>query len=368
MESQTGSLESLELNVVNLNFWSNRRVLVTGHTGFKGSWLLLLLSRLGAKLYGFSLAPPTQPNLYQCAGVRGLITEEIGDVCDYAKLQRFVDQVQPQVIFHLAAQSLVRKSYEQPLRTYSTNVLGVANILESVRHCSAVKAILVVTSDKCYENRESSLGYVEGDALGGDDPYSSSKACAELVVSAYRKSFWQLPSASGIATARAGNVIGGGDWGPDRLVPDCFSAWASGRELVLRNPYSIRPWQHVLDALYGYLMLAANLFEKPLEFSQAWNFGPGNKDCITVQELVRSLRDQWGSGDVKLDAASHPPETGCLQLNSAKARSLLGWQPGWSLDVALARVVEWFRAYQEKANMQSVCFQQINDYLQRCEA
>ncbi len=345
--------------MITRDFWFGRKVFITGHTGFKGSWLILLLHYLGAEIHGFALAPPTMPNLYGCAESESLLTSKFGDVRDLGLLTESLNVAEPEVVIHLAAQSLVRKSYVQPEETYSTNVMGTVNLLEAVRSSQSVKAVIVVTSDKCYENRETFIGYREYDSLGGDDPYSSSKACAELVAMAYRKSFLPI-----LATARAGNVIGGGDWGQDRLVPDCLAAFAAGRDVILRNPKAVRPWQHVLEALSGYLILAEKLFLDPQTYAGAWNFGPDVRDCVAVEAVVGKLLDKWSCNcRVRIDKGAQYKETHQLRLDSSRARKNLGWSPCWNLEEALDSVVEWGKAYQDKADMRSVSLKQIEQFL-----
>ncbi len=299
----------------------------------------------GAKVTGFALVPPTTPSLHDAARLPQLIDSRTGDIRDLTQLLQTVRDCQPEVVLHLAAQSLVRASYEQPVETYATNVMGTVHLLEAVRQVPGVRAVVVVTSDKCYENREWLWGYREVEAMGGHDPYSSSKGCAELVTAAYRRSFF-AEGGPAIATARAGNVIGGGDWAPDRLVPDILHAFAQGRTVVLRNPGAIRPWQHVLEPLAGYLLLAQRLVEQGAPFADAWNFGPGRSSEVPVAEVANQLRHLWGEGTLELAGErSGPHEAGLLRLDSGKAASLLGWQPRLSLGEALAMTVDWHRQF-----------------------
>ena len=326
-------------NGMNREFWKDRRVFVTGHTGFKGSWLCTWLVDAGARVTGYALAPDTRPSLFDSAGVEQGMTSILADVRDAAAIQSALTASGAEIVFHLAAQSLVRESYRAPVETYATNVMGTANVLEAVRNTPSVRAVVVVTSDKCYENREWSWPYRESDPLGGHDPYSSSKACAELVAAAYRASF-HVP----IATARAGNVIGGGDWAKDRLVPDLMRAFAKGEAAVIRNPLAIRPWQHVLEPLHGYLILAESLLRG--EHADAWNFGPGDADVKPVQWVADELVRRWGNGaSWTQDSGSHPHEAHMLKLDSAKARTQLHWMPRLSLSEALDWIVEWHREF-----------------------
>lgn len=321
------------------DLWRNRRVFVTGHTGFKGAWLSLWLQRLGAEVTGYALAPDTTPSLFDAARVGEGMRSILGDVRDLDALRDALQQSNAEVVFHLAAQSLVRESYARPVDTYATNVMGTVHLLEAVRETKSVQAVVIVTSDKCYENRELAQPFREGEPLGGHDPYSNSKACAELVASAYRSSFFP-----NIATARAGNVIGGGDWAKDRLVPDLVRAFTNGEAAVIRNPLSIRPWQHVLEPLHGYLLLAESLLRG--EAADAWNFGPNESDIRPVQWVADALVSRWGNGARwTQDAAEHPHEAQTLKLDSTRARSLLRWTPRLSLDTALDWIVEWHRDF-----------------------
>jgi CDP-glucose 4,6-dehydratase len=339
---------------VNRDFWRGRRVFVTGHTGFKGSWLATWLTRLGAHVTGYALAPDETPNLFEAARVADDIDSRIGDVRDFESLRGALAGSDAEVVFHLAAQPLVRKSYENPVETYATNVMGTVHLLEAVRTQKSVRAVVVVTSDKCYENREWPWPYRENDALGGRDPYSSSKACQELVAAAYRQSF---PGAA-IATARAGNVIGGGDWARDRLVPDLIRAFSAGESAVIRNPASIRPWQHVLEPLCGYLLLAEKLVDGD-GFTQGWNFGPYEQDVRPVRWIADALVARWKDGaQWQQDGSTHPHEAMTLKLDSTRARTLLHWTPRLSLDESLDWIVEWHRA----ADRRAITLQQIERY------
>lgn len=326
---------------MNASLWRNRRVFLTGHTGFKGAWLALWLQRLGAEVTGYALAPDTAPNLFDAARVGEGMHSILGDVRDLDALRSALDASGAEVVLHLAAQSLVRESYARPVDTYATNVMGTVHLLEAVRESKNVKAVVVVTSDKCYENREWPWPYRENEPLGGHDPYSNSKACAELVASAYRASFF---GNARVATARAGNVIGGGDWAKDRLVPDLIRAFTNGESAVIRNPLAIRPWQHVLEPLHGYLMLAESLLRG--EHAEAWNFGPGDSDVRPVQWVADELARRWSDGaSWTQDRGSHPHEAHTLKLDSAKARTQLHWTPRLSLSEALDWIVEWHQAF-----------------------
>jgi CDP-glucose 4,6-dehydratase len=352
--------------VMKRDFWKGRRVLLTGHTGFKGSWLSLWLQLAGAELTGYSLDPPTSPSLFEAAGVSEGMTSLHGDVRDLAALQTAVSRHRPEIVIHMAAQPLVRHSYREPVETYATNVMGTVNLLEAVRRCRGVRVLLVVTTDKCYENRESLWGYREHDPLGGYDPYSSSKGCAELVTAAYRKSFFQPASPEdrvAVATARAGNVIGGGDWAADRLIPDIMRSIMAGTAVAIRNPEAIRPWQHVLEPLNGYLTLAERLWQEGETFGGAWNFGPDEADAKPVWWVTKRLTGCWGDGArSRLDPSPHPHETACLKLDCSKARALLGWSPRLDLPTALEWVVEWFRTYRAGGGVKEMTFGQIERY------
>lgn len=353
---------------MNPHFWRGKRVFLTGHTGFKGSWLSLWLQSLGAEITGYALNPNTQPNLFELAKVAEGMRSCIGDIRNLENLQSEMQSSQPDVVFHLAAQPLVRYSYINPIETYSTNVMGTVNVLEAIRKISSVKAVVIVTTDKCYENREWVWPYREDEAMGGHDPYSSSKGCAELVTAAYRASFFN-PSeykkhGVGIATARAGNVIGGGDWSGDRLIPDILRAINTGAPVQLRNPKAVRPWQHVLEPLNGYLTLAEKLCEEGNNFSEAWNFGPEQRDCLPVYEIAKRLVDLSGSSS-KLElvgSADQPHEAGLLKLDIAKACNFLKWKPLMDIDLSLKWIFEWNDAYQKKLDVRLLIENQINNY------
>jgi len=357
---------------VNRSFWNQRRVLLTGHTGFKGAWLSLWLQQLGASIVGYSLAPPTQPNLFDAAEIDSGMVSAFGDVRDRALLEATFVEHRPELAIHMAAQSLVRQSYRDPLETYETNVMGTAYVLDAARRCESVKAVVVVTSDKCYQNREWFWPYRETEPLGGSDPYSSSKACAELVAAAYRRSFFQAENGSRprvmVATVRAGNVIGGGDWAEDRLVPDCIRAFDSGAAVELRYPQSIRPWQHVLDPLSGYMTLCERLFDENGQFfADAWNFGPHPGDDATVGDVAQRIGRLWGNGVVTFADQKHiPHEAGVLRLDPNKSRSLLGWQNRWSLGRALEETVAWYKAWNQGHAIRDFSLEQIARYEAGC--
>lgn len=343
-------------------FWHGRRVLVTGHTGFKGSWLCLWLKSLGAEVHGYALPPPTDPALFEVAKIGDVLsTSEIGDLRDGEVLSAAVRRVRPEVVFHLAAQPLVRYSYRAPVETYAVNVMGTVHLLETVRQNDCVRAVVSVTTDKCYENREWPWGYRENEPLGGHDPYSSSKACAELVSAAYRASFL---AASGVAlaTARAGNVIGGGDWAQDRLLPDFLRAVDAGDILTIRSPGAIRPWQHVLEPLSGYLLLAEALVAGGAQAAEPWNFGPVDDDARPVGWILDQLAARVPELRWQCDSAEQPHEANFLKLDSSKARARLGWAPRWRLDKALDMTIAWHRAWRQGGDMRSVSLAQIADY------
>lgn len=348
--------------MVNRNFWNGKRVFLTGHTGFKGSWLSLWLSSMGAQVKGYALEAPTTPSLFETAKVTSVLESEIGDIRDYQKLSQSMNSFEPDVLIHMAAQPLVRFSYQEPIETYDTNVLGTAKVLEAARGCKQLKAIVSVTTDKCYENKEWIWGYREDESMGGHDPYSSSKGCAELVTSAYRRSF-MLQQGVGLATARAGNVIGGGDWAEDRLIPDILKAFEKKQSVIIRNPKSTRPWQHVLEPLSGYLILAQKLYDKPDEYSEGWNFGPHDIDTKPVDWILDNMIQMWPGASWKLDSGNHPHEAGFLKLDISKAKSRLNWQPTWSLETALDKIVKWQKAWLDSENMQAICLEEINEYM-----
>jgi CDP-glucose 4,6-dehydratase len=353
--------------MLNRSFWKGRNVLVTGHTGFKGSWLCLWLESLGANVTGYALAPPTQPNLFEQAKVADSLKSVSADIRDLPRLTSVLAECRPDVIFHMAAQSVVRRGYEDPIETYSSNVMGTVHLLEAVRQLKLRCAIVNVTSDKCYENREWVWGYRENEPMGGRDPYSNSKGCAELVTSAFRDSFFPPDSLQrhgvALASARAGNAIGGGDWTSDQLIPDLMRGFLTGKSCLIRNPAAVRPWQFVLEPLHGYILLAERLAEEGTRFASGWNFGPTDKDAKPVAWIADKLVSLWGAGAAwNLDAAAHPREAHFLKLDASKAKSCLDWHPVLPLDSALAWIVEWWRAFQAGADVGHLTRTQIERY------
>lgn len=349
--------------VIEQEFWRDRKVFITGHTGFKGSWLCLWLQRLGARVTGYALEPPTTPSVFEEAKViKGLEKSIVGDIRDANLFSQYMQKMKPGIVIHMAAQSLVRDSYINPVDTYSTNVMGTVNMLEAVRKTPTVKAVLNITSDKCYENIECIRGYREDDPMGGYDPYSSSKGCAELVSSAYRKSFLQDEGVA-LATARSGNVIGGGDWAKDRIVPDAIRAFVANETLMVRNPHATRPWQHVLEPLTGYLLLCQKLVEQTEEFSKSWNFGPDTEEVKPVSTLADIMIKSWG-GDARwrADKGMHPHEANYLKLDCSKAKTLLKWKPVWQLERGLDETVRWYKAWHQKRDMYSYTLDQIETF------
>lgn len=347
---------------MNTAFWHNKRVLLTGHTGFKGGWLALWLQQMGAEVSGFSLQPSTNPNLFAlCRVAEGMANSFIGDIRDAHALNSALKMAKPEIVFHLAAQPLVRHSYLKPIETYAINVMGTVNLLEIARATPSVRAIVIITSDKCYENQEWVWPYRENEPLGGHDPYSSSKACVELVASAYRRSFLNAADIA-LATARAGNVIGGGDWSTDRLLPDFLRAFTQGETLEIRSPNAIRPWQHALEPLRGYLLLAEKLYKHGKTYAEPWNFGPSDADARSVRWVVERLSSVTPGAKWIYREKEQPHEAGYLKLDSSKARNRLGWTPHWSLDVALAKTVEWHKAWCREDEMRAVTFAQIAEY------
>ena len=348
--------------------WSGKPVFLTGHTGFKGAWLALWLARLGARVTGYALNPPSNPSLFERARVADGMQSVIADLSDLPKLAAEMQRAQPEVVFHLAAQSLVRRSYADPVATYATNVLGTAHLLEAVRRTPSVRAVVVVTTDKCYENNEWAWGYRETDRLGGRDPYSNSKACAELVTQAFRDSFFTAGARRvAVASARAGNVIGGGDWAEDRLVPDFVRATLKGEPVRIRRPDAVRPWQHVLDPLHGYLLLAEKLLAEGERWAQGWNFGPDERDARNVRWVADRFVSLWGgAARWEQDRGEHPHEAAMLRLDISKARQVLGWRPAWDVERALERTVQWYNAHAGGADARSLVLEQIDAFLKDC--
>ena len=353
--------------MIDSTFWKDRKVLLTGHTGFKGSWLTIWLSHLGAKVSGCALPPPTTPNLFEVANIAAIANHIVCDIRDLSRLREIIQKEAPEIVFHLAAQPLVRHSYENPLETYQTNVIGTLNLLEAIRMSDSVKSCVVVTTDKCYENNESGQPYAESAPLGGYDPYSSSKACAEIVTASYISSFFnqeeQRNNHAAIATARAGNVLGGGDWGKDRLIPDLIKAFTLNHVPLIRNPESVRPWQHVLDPLYGYLLLAQSLYEGGSKYSGAWNFGPSAHEINNVSTVADCLTELWGDNAIwQHERRKQPHEAKLLTLDSSKAACQLGWNSKWSIQETLSKVTDWHKAYNRHEEMQQVCIEQITSH------
>jgi len=352
---------------MNKEFWKGKRVLITGHTGFKGSWLSLWLQNLGSEVLGYALLPPTQPSLFEITHVGSGMKSIVGDVRDFEFLKSVIVKNEPEIIFHMAAQSVVKYSYDNPIETYSTNVMGTVNLLEAARQLGGRRAVIIVTSDKCYENNEWVWGYRENDQLGGNDPYSNSKACAELVTSAFRNSFFQEDNFTrhsiSVASVRAGNVIGGGDWTNNQLVPDVMTAFMERRPVLIRSPSAIRPWQFVLEPLDGYISLAELLWTSGADFAEGWNFGPEDDDAKPVSWIVENISRLWGEGACwEIDRVSHPREAKSLKLDSSKAKDFLSWSTRLRLSEALEWVVEWYKAYQKQEDLRELTETQISRY------
>jgi CDP-glucose 4,6-dehydratase len=347
--------------VVEPDFWNGKRVLVTGHTGFKGSWLSLWLAGMGADVTGYSISVPTEPSLFELARVERDVHSLTGDVRDRDALARAFQDHRPEIVIHMAAQSLVRRSYRDPVETYETNVMGTVNVLDAVRAAEDVRVVVNVTTDKVYENHEGESGYRENEPKGGHDPYSNSKACAELVTAAYRDSFFGARGAA-VASARAGNVIGGGDWGEDRLLPDLIRGLFTDSATPIRHPEAVRPWQHVLNPLSGYLMLAERLWQSRAH-ADAWNFGPDDRDTLSVREVITKLSELWGAEiPWEQDTGDHPHEAHVLRLDSSKARQRLGWAPAWDLDEALVSIADWYRGYRDGVDPRELVLRQIEAF------
>jgi CDP-glucose 4,6-dehydratase len=358
-------MESMEISkgMVDVSFWKGKKVFLTGHTGFKGSWLSLWLQDMGVLVKGYSLDVNTKPALFIEANVAEKMESEIGDIRNLEQLTESMVSFSPDILIHMAAQPLVRLSYQEPVDTYTTNVIGTVNILEAARKCINLKAIVSVTTDKCYENKEWEWGYRENEPMGGHDPYSSSKGCAELVTSAYRRSFFSSGDTASLASARAGNVIGGGDWAEDRLIPDILRAFKKSEPVVIRNPLSTRPWQHVLEPLSGYLVLAQELFLNGDNFAEGWNFGPKDEDCKPVSWILDKMVTYWGNNaSWNLDKNNNPHEAGFLKLDCSKASNRLKWNPKWNLELTLKSIVDWHQLYTNGGDIKKQCLKEINKY------
>ena len=348
---------------VNRDFWNGKRVVLTGHTGFKGSWLSLWLQQMGAIVKGYALEPNTSPNLFELAEVANHMESEIGDITNLSQIKDSMHTFNPDILIHMAAQPLVRLSYEEPVLTYATNVMGTVNVLEAARTCENLKAIVSVTTDKCYENKEWAWGYRENEPMGGHDPYSSSKGCAELITSAYRNSFFNSENSAAIASARAGNVIGGGDWADDRLIPDILKSFEKKIPVIVRNPMATRPWQHVLEPLSGYLVLAEHLYAEGKSYAEAWNFGPKDEDCKPVSWILDRMVANWhDQATWELAKNDNPHEAGYLKLDCSKAASKLNWQPKWNLDFTLGKIINWHQHFLNGSNIQDECLNEIAEY------
>ena len=351
------------VGMVNSEFWKGKKVFITGHTGFKGTWLSIWLKSMGAILAGYALAPHTKPNFFENALATDEIESVIGDVRDLGKLSQAMKSFAPEIVIHMAAQPLVRLSYKNPVDTYSTNVMGTVHLLEAVRSSPSVKAVVNVTTDKCYENKEWVWGYREDEALGGHDPYSSSKGCSELVTAAYRSSFFNDSVSAKIASGRAGNVIGGGDWSEDRLIPDFFKSLENNEPVIIRNPSATRPWQHVLEPLSGYLLLAEQLYLNGDRYAEAWNFGPEENDVKSVRSIIEYLVERWGDGSSWIhDESEQPHEAQLLKLDISKAKKLLGWRPKWDLFKALDSIIEWQKAWLSGEDIKAMTLKQIRQF------
>ena len=347
-----------------LEHFRKKRVLITGDTGFKGSWMAYWLHYLGAEVYGFALPPEREYDHYAALGLENLIHHQDGDVREFDGIHEFMKKIRPEFVFHLAAQPLVRKSHNEPKLTFDTNVGGTVNVLEAVRHTLSVKVLVTITSDKCYRNKEWCWGYRENDELGGKDPYSASKAATELIYSAYQDSFFCDRAEFGAASVRAGNVIGGGDWSTDRIVPDCIRALQQHQPIELRNPHATRPWQHVLEPLSGYLLLASRLYDHPEQFRGSYNFGPENREMHTVQDMAKELISVWGAGEITVTRKENdPPEAGLLHLNCDKAHQMLGWYPRWDFEKTVEQTATWYKSVQDGESAESVTRRQIIEYM-----
>ena len=365
MGQKSSTMEGMEIikGKVDINFWKGKKVFLTGHNGFKGSWLSLWLQSMGAVVKGYSLNVNTEPSLFVEANVSKGMESEVGDIRNLEQLTESMVSFSPDILIHMAAQPLVRLSYLEPVDTYTTNVIGTVNVLEAARKCSNLKAIVSVATDKCYENKEWEWGYRENEPMGGHDPYSSSKGCAELVTSSYRRSFFTSEHTASLASARAGNVIGGGDWAKDRLIPDILTAFEKSKPVVIRNPLSTRPWQHVLEPLSGYLVLAQQLYQNGDEFAEAWNFGPKDEDCKPVSWILDQMVKAWGNdASWSLDKNNNPHEAGFLKLDCSKAFQKLSWTPKWDLKFTLESIIKWHKVFISKGNIKLQCLEEIKRY------
>ena len=363
-------MESLEISKgkVDSIFWKGKKVFLTGHTGFKGSWLSLWLQNMGALVKGYSLDVNTKPALFSIANIDEGMESEIGDIRDLEQLTKSMVSFSPDILIHMTAQPIVRISYKEPVNTYKTNVIGTVNVLEAARKCISLKAIVSVTTDKCYENKERKRGYKENEPMGGHDPYSSSKGCAELVTSAYRRSFFSSKNTASLASARAGNVIGGGDWAEDRLIPDILRAFENSEPVIIRNPLSTRPWQHVLEPLSGYLVLAQELFLNGDNFAEGWNFGPKDEDCKPVSWILDQMVKSWGNNaSWIIDKKINPHEAVFLKLDCSKASNRLKWNPKWNLQLTLKSIVNWHQLYINGGDVKKQCLNEINKYIDKNE-
>jgi len=352
---------------MNQDFWKGKKVLLTGHTGFKGGWLSLWLQSMGAIVTGLSLDPRTEPNIYTVAHVAESMDSLRADICSSEKVYSIINVVKPEIVFHFAAQPLVRYSYKKPIETYETNVMGTLHVLEAIRKVGTVRSAIMVTTDKCYKNKEWHWGYREIDPMGGYDPYSSSKGAAELLIDSYRQSFFNdkhcYNHGVALASVRSGNVIGGGDWAADRLIPDIIRAFSQNEMVNIRNPQAIRPWQHVLEPLNGYLLLAEKLYQYGDVYADAWNFGPNDEDAKTVEWIANKMVDLWGGGtSLEVDESDNVHEACYLKLDCSKAKAKLAWFPRWSLDTALEKIIDWQQAYLNRENMKIKTLQQIFEY------
>lgn len=346
-----------------LSSYKGKKVFITGHTGFKGSWLCSLMIELGANVRGYSLEMDSKPNHFQLLKLHDKVDHIVGDITDLSSLEKALDDFQPEYVFHLAAQAIVKDSYNDPVKTFNSNIMGSVNLLESIRKCGSIKSLVYITSDKCYENSEWIWGYRENDQLGGHDPYSASKGASELVFSAFYRSYLSERDNFGAATARAGNVIGGGDWAADRIIPDCIRAIENNEPIKLRNPNATRPWQHVLEPINGYITLGANLYNKPKIYGGSWNFGPSTSEVRTVHDVANDIITYIGRGSIKIDKnQKYPHEANLLQLNCDKARQILGWSPRWNSKKTISYTAKWYKVFLNGGDIESITKKQINDF------